>query len=500
MSNAANSYDEVPFPSQPLRHTQPARLGALAALFGMRPAPAGECRLLELGCATGGNLIPLADRYPRAHFVGIDYSQVQIDAARRAADALGLENLEFNCASITDLDESTGRFDYLVCHGVYSWVPRDVQDAILRLCRTAMAPQGVAYVSYNTYPAWHLRSLARRVLRDVAAGDSGYRRVAGGRACLGWLAGAIARQQTPYAQMLARELGTILEQPDEYLFHEYFEGHHAPLYFHQFADRAATAGLRYLGDAELHTMFAANYGRETAARLARLTTDPLAVEQHLDLLCNRGFRRSLLCHGEVDSSRALLSDRLDELYFSAELTPRSPAVDVRSWSSAEFGVADGSKLVYSAPPVKALLYCFATHWPRNLSIDELTREVARMLGEGPDATRQTVRLNVQQCLSMGIVEPTSAADDFSVNVGRTPTVSRVARFQARTSSDVTNLRHEIVRLDEESRRRLVYLDGQHDPTVDATASGDNQTGSGTATPEQIDNWLAALAHRALLVR
>ena len=141
MSNtAANPYDEVPYPSQPLRHTQPARLEAIAAMFGMQPAPADRCNVLELGCATGGNLIPLANRCPQSRFLGIDYSQVQIDLARRAAEALGLENLELRCASITDLGDELGWFDYIICHGVYTWVPRDVQDKILALCRTALNP------------------------------------------------------------------------------------------------------------------------------------------------------------------------------------------------------------------------------------------------------------------------------------------------------------------------------------------------------------------------
>ena len=516
MSNAAtNPYDEVPFPSQPLRHTQPNRLEAIAAMFGMRPAPSDRCRALELGCATGGNLIPLAARYPLAEFVGVDYSAVQIEAARRGAAALGLANLELRCASITDLGPELGQFDYIICHGVYTWVPRDVQDAILSLCRKTLSRQGVAYVSYNTYPAWHLRSLARRLMRGPSASAPGHEQVARGRARLNWLATAIADDQTPFGRLLTIELDAILQQPDEYLFHEYFEGDNEPLYFHEFVDRAAAAELQYLGDAEPTTMFAANYGRETAERLQRVADDPISTEQHLDVLCNRGFRKTLLCHREVTPSRRLLPEALERSYVSGKFVPRGTAIDLKTWSQAEFTTASGSKIAHAAPPVKALLYHLGAEWPRSHTIDELTAAVAESIAPAGQSSgslseiRQIVIPNLVQCVTSGLVDVSSTADAFTTAVSRYPQVGELARLQARGGPIVTNCRHESVELDEMSRGMLTYLDGQHDQDAllaelvcsiergDIPASG--ATTDRTTLATTLQHWLTTLAGQALLV-
>src|SRR5947209_19460103 len=92
---AAASYDAVPYSVQAFPQTHPDRLATIGRLFGLPTAPADECRVLELGCASGGNLIPLAEQYPRSRFVGVDVSQRQVDKGRAMARELGgLPNLE----------------------------------------------------------------------------------------------------------------------------------------------------------------------------------------------------------------------------------------------------------------------------------------------------------------------------------------------------------------------------------------------------------------------
>ncbi|RPI58997.1 MAG: class I SAM-dependent methyltransferase, partial [Chloroflexi bacterium] len=139
-----NSYDRLPYPSLSYPQTHPDRLATLATLLGMSPAPVERCRVLEMGCAGGGNLLPMADGLPGSEFVGIDASAVQIAAGQGAVAALGLANLSLRHLDILDVDESLGRFDYILVHGVYSWVPPEVQNKILTVCKENLAPQGVA--------------------------------------------------------------------------------------------------------------------------------------------------------------------------------------------------------------------------------------------------------------------------------------------------------------------------------------------------------------------
>src|SRR5215470_14456784 len=129
LASAASDYDALPYRSTPYTHTQPAHLAAIAMLLGMAPPPADKARVLELGCASGGNIIPLAARYPHARFVGIDLSLRHVEDGQRAITHLGLQNIEIRHGNIGDLSIVGPQFDYVVCHGVFSWVPRTVQDA-----------------------------------------------------------------------------------------------------------------------------------------------------------------------------------------------------------------------------------------------------------------------------------------------------------------------------------------------------------------------------------
>ena len=51
----------------------------MGKLFGLNTAAPTQCRVLELGCAAGLNLIAMAALLPESTFVGIDLSPVQIE-------------------------------------------------------------------------------------------------------------------------------------------------------------------------------------------------------------------------------------------------------------------------------------------------------------------------------------------------------------------------------------------------------------------------------------
>ena len=157
-------YDAVPYVDYPYSFAHPRRLEASAAMFGMEPPPISACRVLELGCAGGGNLIPQAQDLPESTFAGVDLSAREIDAGRQTIGELRLQNIELAHADIMDIDADWGKFDYVLCHGVMSWVPPEVQEKIFAVCARNMAPNGVAFVSYNTYPGWHLSNVARDLM------------------------------------------------------------------------------------------------------------------------------------------------------------------------------------------------------------------------------------------------------------------------------------------------------------------------------------------------
>src|SRR5262249_4803655 len=164
-SQAANSYDQVAYAGYPFAQTHPERLATLATLYGLRPAPAINCRVLELGCGDGGNLIPMAFTLPASSFVGLDLAAEQIARGKSMIVELELANIELQCADIMRFDGQERSFDYIIAHGVFSWIPAEVRLRLLELCRKLLAPHGVAYISYNCYPGYHLRNLTREMMR-----------------------------------------------------------------------------------------------------------------------------------------------------------------------------------------------------------------------------------------------------------------------------------------------------------------------------------------------
>src|SRR5436190_4520417 len=168
-----NAYDRVPYPGLAQPTTHPDRLAVAAALCGMQTPDIERCRVLELGCGDGANLIPIAHTLPGCHAVGVDLAASAIDRASAMSQALGLTNVSFRQADLLALPEDLGGpFDYIIAHGVYSWIPPSVRDALMAACSRLLAPDGVAYVSYNAYPGHHSRLLAREMMLYVAGGST----------------------------------------------------------------------------------------------------------------------------------------------------------------------------------------------------------------------------------------------------------------------------------------------------------------------------------------
>jgi SAM-dependent methyltransferase len=197
------SYDRVPYPSVCHPEAQPDVLATLAFLYGMSPPPLASCRVLELGCASGANLIPAALRMPGARFLGIDLAPRQIEAGQRRIAALGLTNVELRTAHLRDVGAELGTFDYVIAHGLFSWVSAPVQDEVLRVCGERLAPDGVAYVSYNTLPGWHADLKLREMLQYHNRGRTDPREITDRSLdLLGFLAEAASGRDDEHAHAL----------------------------------------------------------------------------------------------------------------------------------------------------------------------------------------------------------------------------------------------------------------------------------------------------------
>src|SRR5262249_17557113 len=314
------------------------------------------CRVLELGCAGGGNLIPMALTLPASRLIGVDLSARQIADGQKLAAELALDNIHLRHLNILDVDQGLGQFDYIVCHGVYSWAPGPVRDKILEVCARNLAPHGVAFVSYNPYPGWHMNGMIRAMLcfhaRRFARPED---RVRQARALLHFLAETAAPEPNAYSRLLQEGLEVFGNVDNSYLLHEYLEEVNEPVYFHQFVERAAGHGLQYLAEAEVHTMAPWRFPARVAEAVARLSSNFIELEQFLDFVGNRKFRQALLCHADVALERHVRPERLTGLYVASALRPASPDLDVRSSREERFQSPRGRGPTTTDPLLKAAL-------------------------------------------------------------------------------------------------------------------------------------------------
>ncbi len=386
----SDAYDETPYISLPFSYTSPGNLRAVAHLYQL-PAPALEqARVLELGCAAGGNLLPFALAYPEARVVGIDLSPQQIDAGRLIAEAAGARNLDLRAMSLTDITADFGTFDYIICHGVFSWVPPEVRDAILRICRENLAPQGIAYVSYNTYPGWKASDVIRdaMILNSFGA-ETPQDKLVRAKAMLELIEGGLW-QSNPLRSALQEAARKLRGQTDHYLLHEYLEAINTPCYFLEFAAAAQQAGLAYVTDAEPQLTFPSTFGGTVALGLNGLSVNAGREmrEQYLDFAIGRSFRKNLLVHAE----RA--GDILDQpeggafvaMHFAADLTPLPGAAGVPA-GQRQFRTAAGTAITTQDPGMIALMETLAQAWPRSLPFAALL-ETQR--GHAADAAADTL--------------------------------------------------------------------------------------------------------------
>ena len=464
------SYDLIPYPSYSFPQTHPDRLAVIATLLGLKPPPAENCRVLEIGCAAGSNLIPMAEELPHSTFVGIDLSQIQIDDGRKAIAELGLTNIELRQQSILNFEPGSETFDYILCHGVYSWVPPEVQEQILAICQHSLQPNGVGHVSYNTLPGWHMRGMIRdMMLYHGRRFSDPQQQIAQARSLLDFLVSSVNTDQNPYGQFLKSELESLRQSPDAYLFHDHLEEHNSPIYFHQFIERAAAHELRYLADVELSTMDLQNFPQQVGQVLQRVCNDLIQLEQYMDFLRNRTFRQTLLCHSRCTPNYRIDPSNLATFFIGSPLQPVSPRPDLHSSVREDFRRPSGSFAFSTYPIVKAALLALGEAWPRFLSFEELCSQArAKLDGEAiPNAAiRAEDKQQIEQALlrfytiAGDLVEFRPRASRVTTHPGPKPLARPLARWQARSGRSATSLRHQTVKLDDFGRQVLQRLDGQ----------------------------------------
>lgn len=294
-------YSELGYKSMPFPYTTPATLEAYAALVGISAPNPKTARVLELGATYGGNIISQALFNPDATFVGIELSQEQVEKGNEVIANAGLTNVSLVQSDIASIGSEIGTFDYIIAHGVYSWVDDGVKDALLRLIDEHLAEDGIAYISYNTYPGWHTMDEVRQLMmfsnRDKAQFNH-KEKVLHGKT-VGSIVGSQILKYDNLKERNSKFLGalrSVMQKDEYYVGHDHLEPNNDPVYFYQFNDHFEAHNLAYLCDADLTLSMVRSFDADIADTLDKLAlNDHVAQEQYLDFMLDTTFRKSIIC-------------------------------------------------------------------------------------------------------------------------------------------------------------------------------------------------------------
>ena len=502
MSDASSPlHDRVDYPGGAWEHSHPDRIAANARMLGLTPAPVERCRVLELGCGAGGNLVPMACGLPDARFVGIELAARPVDIGRNLAAALGLSNIELRQCDILDLSADLGEFDYIVAHGVYSWVPAPVRDALMSVFARHLAPNGVAYLNFNALPGGHLRHLSRDLMQfrlsvfddPEAHGEDAVRFVR-------QVAGA-QPEGSPYRRVLEDELGRIERNPLGVLFHDDLVPAHRAFHFRSVVEHGARHGLQYLCEARPADVHPGRYPASIQSALRRFGGGRIAREQCFDFLVCQMYRCSLFCREGVALARVRDLDGMRGLRAASTLRPDTSSADLTDGIAQTYFAPDGAGVRLDDSAAKAALEVLAEGWPASVDIDALLRAARRRAGRTGRAT-QLERREFAEFLAthhaLGSVDLHTWEPPLAAGIGKRPAASALSRIEIELGARVTSLRHRQVEIDDPiAAAVLARLDGTRDLAA-LHQDVSRAFPTGILDRERIATALSGLAHHCLL--
>lgn len=462
-----NIYDAVPYASYPYPGAQPERLYTVGKLFGMQPVDFAKCKVLELGCASGGNLIPVASMYPESGFLGVDLSEVQVKAGQEQIAKLGLKNIELKAISIADINAKFGKFDYIIAHGVLSWVSKDIQDKIFDVCSKNLTKNGIAYVSYNTLPGWNAAKSIREMVRYHTQGfEKPEDKIREAKLLLKFVKEANVENKTSYSKSLDEEIETLNLSGDAYLLHDHLAENNEPFYFNQVAGKAVDSGLQYVGDTSVASMYPGNLPQETAKVLASAGDDIVRVEQYMDFVRNRRFRASLFCNKDIVLNRNLKPEVLEDFYVTAQITANEDLrkVDLTKRNEVVINFSNGVSVTTSNPSVILAMGILQAQRGKPIATKELLSKVADTGGASAnkEAARQAILGDLLRLVFADAIGIGSTSGQFITEITEKPKASELARLQAAQSDWITNQKSEKAVVDLFNRVLIQYLDGKND--------------------------------------
>jgi methyltransferase-like protein len=442
----------LPSANKAIRDGCPDRLNVVAKLFGLAAGPPETSRVLEIGCAEGVHLAALAVLAPGSRHLGVDLDARAVDKGNETISALGLDNVTLECTDFRELAARSERYDYVVAHGVYSWVPREIRDTLLSVVRDLLDERGVAYVSFNTLPGSHARNMVRDlVLPQVRELTDPRERIRQARDVAKELLRAPPQPGSAFA-LLRAELEHFSRATESLVHHDYLAETNESVTVTAFVEHLKEHGLEYIADAGTLDR-SPLAGHPLVGRLDAGTSTPLERLAYLDRLEMRRFRQAVVCRKGA-SSRKLDFARASSLWFTSSAEPAARGV-MQGPEPVRFKCLSGLELETSVPAIKFALYELGRVWPAALRLDDLAARTGEHLGSAPNP-EELSRLLLDSGASVA-VRAFARAPRAARTPSSKPAVTALARLEAARGNEVTNLHHEPVKIEVAFHQALLSL-------------------------------------------
>lgn len=469
MNAPATCYDEIPYESFPYAQTHVTHLFTIGTLFGGTPTSFKHCRVLELGCGGGCNLIPMADEFPQSEFHGIDLSAVQIAMGNKLINEIGLKNIKLETLSITDFPKNAGKFDYIICHGILSWVPEVVQQAIFAIFQHHLTDNGMAYVSYNTLPGWNMVKSLREMMRfHIKRFTDTDEKINQALSLLNFIEEA-QPEGGALREVIKNEKQMLDGKPKSYFLHDHLEETNQPFYFYDITDTADKHGLQYIADASaFSSMYLDNYGEKVRQTLEKGSF--LEIEQYLDFISNRRFRSSVFIRKEKVFSRNIDANIIKDFYLRAnglQLAENCRAPEPLDNSELTFvgSTLIGKNFTLNSRDkfLSAVFLTLIEHRSKPINFNKLieTANKKYALNNTDALSTALVNFGIRVLFSGGLTIHSSATRAVT-EVSKKPLAVPISRALAKQTTALINAYHGVTTVDIFIQFLIRYLDGTND--------------------------------------
>ena len=460
-----SDYDKVPYKGAIIPNSYPGHLALCNMWHNGRHSPLQGFHLTELGCGDGANLLPMAFYHPDSTFIGIDNAESGLSRAREGARQIGLHNIQFVQKDICEIEQAEiVQCDYIIAHGLYSWVSDGIREAILQFCRNGLSATGLAFISYNAQPGWASRGLVRDILlrsasvQQAAIEDKANKAIEVATELLQ----AMPSRDYAYAVLLAEELERVRDGKPFYVFHEYLEEFNEGVWLRDFVQRARQNDLNYVCDAQF-SQWEGQVPKELKHSLSQAGLDPIEQEETADLLCNRYFHASILCRSDVPGESMSHPKILEQVSIASSLRADSDPFDLTEGVVELLIGTHGQEIILDVSIIKAAVVLLAAQWPIGMQLNNLFQQASRLLSENGHNVLEDAQSQLTDELitlfEAGGIDLRLQQPDYSRGLPEYPKLHKLARYEIGHRDALTTPYHLPLSFNDQFLEVVSVMDG-----------------------------------------